>query len=64
MDFLALSTLLPEITLSVMAMLLLITGAFSGPRSAGAVLNCSVILLLIVAAMVAYWRPIASAGSG
>ena len=54
MDFLALSTLLPEITLSVMAMLLLIAGAFSGPRSAGAVLNCSVILLLIVAAMVAF----------
>lgn len=52
MDFLALSPLLPEISLSLMAMVLLLMGAFGGDTATRSVLNISVITLLMVAVMI------------
>src|SRR5687768_11942384 len=55
-ELLALQPLLPEITLALGGMLLLMIGAFAGDRSTGAVNALSVLLLIGVAALVV-WLP-------
>jgi NADH-quinone oxidoreductase subunit N len=55
-ELIVLQPLLPEITLAVGGMLLLMIGAFAGDRSTGAVNALSVLLLVGVAALVV-WLP-------
>jgi NADH-quinone oxidoreductase subunit N len=52
MDFLALSPLLPEITLAIMSMALLLMGAFGGDGTTRAVINLAVVTLLLVIVMI------------
>ena len=55
-ELLALQPLLPEITLAIGGMLLLMLGAYAGERATGAVNGLSVLLLIAVAALVV-WLP-------
>ena len=55
-ELLALQPLLPEITLAVGSMLLLMIGAFAGDRSTGAI-NALSVLLLVGAAALVVWLP-------
>ena len=53
-ELLALQPLVPEITLAVGGMLLLMIGAFAGDRSTGVVNALSVLLLIGVAVLVVW----------